>query len=420
MIERHDFDSGLCLLTEPMPAVRSVSLGAWLTRGSRHEGAERAGIAHFVEHMLFKGTATRSAEVIAQEIDSIGGQLDAFTAKEYAGYYVKVLDEHLPRAVDLLSDLLLNPAFADDEIRREQGVVLEEIKMVEDTPDDLAHEVFTASFWPEHPLGRPILGTAESVGALDASALRGYFADAYTAGNLVISAAGSVDAAAVRDLVGAAFAPLAAGGEPLGTSEPSVDPRIELRDKDLEQAHLCLGTRGYPQSHEDRYATYVLNTVLGGSMSSRLFQNIREKRGLAYAVSSSLTAYRDAGVVTVYVGCDGAAVAEVVDLVVEELRGMRRLPVPAAELQRAKDHLKGSCVLGLESTTSRMSHLAQCEMYFGRQVPLSETLAGIDHVTAEDVQRVAADLFRNGGLAATLVGPFSGAPPLSPARLELD
>ena len=420
MIERHDFDSGLCLLTEPMPAVRSVSLGAWLTRGSRHEGAERAGIAHFVEHMLFKGTATRSAEVIAQEIDSIGGQLDAFTAKEYAGYYVKVLDEHLPRAVDLLSDLLLNPAFADDEIRREQGVVLEEIKMVEDTPDDLAHEVFTASFWPEHPLGRPILGTAESVGALDAPALRGYFADAYTAGNLIISAAGSVDAAAVRDLVGTAFAPLAAGGEPLPTSEPSVDPRIELRDKDLEQAHLCLGTRGYPQSHEDRYATYVLNTVLGGSMSSRLFQNIREKRGLAYAVSSSLTAYRDAGVVTVYVGCDGAVVAEVVDLVVEELRGMRRLPVPAAELQRAKDHLKGSCVLGLESTTSRMSHLAQCEMYFGRQVPLSETLAGIDHVTADDVQRVAADLFRNGGLAATLVGPFSGAPPLSPARLELD
>ena len=419
MIERHEFVSGLCLLTEPMPAVRSVSLGAWLTRGSRHEGAERAGIAHFVEHMLFKGTATRSAEAIAQEIDSIGGQLDAFTAKEYAGYYVKVLDEHLPRAVDLLSDLLLNPAFADDEIRREQGVVLEEIKMVEDTPDDLVHEVFTASFWPGHPLGRPILGTAESVAALDAPALRGYFADAYTAGNLVISAAGSVDAAAVRDLVGTAFAPLAGGAEPLGTSAPSVAARIELRDKDLEQAHLCLGTRGYPQSHEDRYATYVLNTVLGGSMSSRLFQNIREKRGLAYAVSSSLTAYRDAGVVTVYVGCDGAAVAEVVELVVEELRGLRRTPVPDAELQRAKDHLRGSCVLGLESTTSRMSQLAQCEMYFGRQVPLSETLAGIERVTAEDVQRVAADLFRNGGLAATLVGPVSGAP-LSPARLELD
>ena len=418
MIERHRFDSGLCLLTEPMPAVRSVSLGAWLTRGSRHEGAGRAGIAHFVEHMLFKGTASRSAEAIAQEIDSIGGQLDAFTAKEYAGYYVKVLDEHLPRAVDLLSDLLLNPAFADAEIRREQGVVLEEIKMVEDTPDDLVHEVFTAGFWPDHPLGRPILGTAESVGAIDAEALRGYFTGAYTAGNLIVTAAGSVDAAAMRDLVGAAFAPLAAGGEPPRIAEPSVDVRIELRDKELEQAHLCLGTRGYPQSHEDRYASYVLNTVLGGSMSSRLFQNVREKRGLAYAVSSGLTSYHDAGVLTVYVGCDGGAVAEVVDLVVEELRGLRRAAAPDEELRRAKDHLKGSCVLGLESTTSRMSQLAQCEMYFGRQVPLSETLAGIDRVTAEDVQRVAADLFRNGALAAAAVGPVPEAS-ISPARLDL-
>ena len=418
MIERHDFESGLCLLTEPMPAVRSVSLGAWLTRGSRHEGADRAGIAHFVEHMLFKGTASRSAEAIAQEIDSIGGQLDAFTAKEYAGYYVKVLDEHLPRAVDLLSDLLLNPAFAEEEIRREQSVVLEEIKMVEDTPDDLVHEVFTASFWPDHPLGRPILGTAESVGALDAPALREYFAGAYTAGNLIIAAAGSVDTAAMRDLVATAFAPLASGARPLRTREPLVDPRIELREKDLEQAHLCLGTRSYPQSHEDRYATYVLNTVLGGSMSSRLFQNIREKRGLAYAVSSNLTSYRDAGVLTVYVGCDGSAVAEVVDLVVEELRGLTRTPVPGEELQRAKDHLKGSCVLGLESTTSRMSQLAQCEMYFGRQVPLSETLAGIDRVAADDLQRVATDLFREGALAATLVGPVPSTS-LAPAQLDL-
>ena len=418
MIERHDFENGLCLLTEPMPAVRSVSLGAWLTRGSRHEGADRAGIAHFVEHMLFKGTASRSAEAIAQEIDSIGGQLDAFTAKEYAGYYVKVLDEHLPRAVDLLSDLLLNPAFAEEEIRREQSVVLEEIKMVEDTPDDLVHEVFTASFWPDHPLGRPILGTAESVGALDAPALREYFAGAYTAGNLIIAAAGSVDTAAMRDLVATAFGPLASGAGPLRTREPLVDPRLELREKDLEQAHLCLGTRGYPQSHDDRYATYVLNTVLGGSMSSRLFQNIREKRGLAYAVSSNLTSYRDAGVLTVYVGCDGGAVAEVVDLVVEELRGLTRTPVPGEELQRAKDHLKGSCVLGLESTTSRMSQLAQCEMYFGRQVPLSETLAGIDRVAADDLQRVATDLFREGALAATLVGPVP-LTSLSPAQLDL-
>ena len=418
MVERRVFNNGLRLLAEPMPGVRSVSLGAWLTRGSRHEGSEHAGIAHFVEHMLFKGTTSRTAEDIAQEIDSIGGHLDAFTAKEYAGYYVKVLDEHLPRAVDLLSDLLLNPAFPDEEIDREQNVVLEEIKMVEDTPDDLVHEVFTASFWPDHPLGRPILGTAASVSALDAPALHDYFGRAYTADNLIIAAAGSVDAAAVGGMIDEGFSGLRAAGEPAPSAEPDIDVRIEVREKDLEQTHLCLGTRGYPQDHRDRYAVYVLNTVLGGSMSSRLFQNIREKRGLAYAVSSGLTAYRDVGTVTVYAGCDAAAVAEVIDLVVAELRALKRTPVADDELQRAKDHLKGGCVLGLEGTSSRMSHLAQSEMYFGRQVAIGETLRGIDRVTSDDVRRVAADLFRNGALAATLVGPVSGTS-LSPSRLDL-
>ena len=409
MIERQVFDNGLCLLTESMPAVRSVSLGAWLTRGSRHEDPAHSGIAHFVEHMLFKGTTSRTAEGIAQEIDSIGGHLDAFTAKECASYYVKVLDEHLPRAVDVLSDLLLNPAFAGEDICREQNVVVEEIKMVEDTPDDLVYEIFTASFWQNHQLGQPILGTAESVRAFDADALRTYFSDAYTAQNLVIAAAGNIDHAAIGELVGDAFSALPVSSQSIPVSAPGVDIQLEIREKDLEQAHLCLGTAGYEHTHPDRHASYILNAVLGGSMSSRLFQKIREKRGLAYAVSSSLTSYHDVGNLTVYAGCDGGAVRQVIDLVVDEMQTLKRHPLPTVELQRAKDHLRGSFVLGLESTTSRMSQLARSEMYFGRQIDVTETLNAIELVTQEDVQRVACDLFQEGALAGTVVGPITKA-----------
>ena len=418
MIVRDVFDNGLCLLTESMPDVRSVSLGAWLTRGSRHEDPTHAGIAHFVEHMLFKGTTNRSAEKIAQEIDSIGGQLDAFTAKECASYYLKVLDEHLPRAVDVLSDLLLHPEFDDVEITREKKVVLEEIKMVEDTPDDLVHEIFTESFWNGHPLGRSILGSSESVSELTSDTLRDYFAEVYTAGNLIVAAAGNVEHATVRELIGKKFAALPVAGLPVVSSVPEVRIQLCVRDKDLEQSHICLGTHGFEQDHPDRYVSYVLNTVLGGSMSSRLFQNIREKRGLAYAVSSGLVAYRDVGSLTIYAGCDATVVSELVSLVVEELRALKDVPMSSAELQRAKDHLKGSLVLGLESTTSRMSQLARSEMYFGRQIDLSETLAGLNRVTVTDAQRVASDLFSNGSLAATVLGPVAGVA-LTEAQLDL-
>src|SRR4051812_6828111 len=340
-----------------MPHVRSVTIGVWLMRGSRHESDERSGIAHFVEHMLFKGTDTRSAEDIAQAIDSIGGQLDAFTAKEYASYYIKVLDEHLPLAVELLSDIVLHPAFVDEEIAREKKVILEEIKMVEDTPDDLVHELFTQHFWEGHPLGRPILGSKETVEGLTEQSLRDYFRGAYVAPNMIVSAAGNLDHAYVRELVSNAFQALPASGEPFAEQPPAVKPTVITRTKELEQSHICLGTNSYPQSHEDRYVSYILNSVLGGSMSSRLFQNVREKRGLAYSVFSGLSAYRDAGNMTIYAGCAADAVEEVIDLCVEELRGLKRTPVPDAELKRAKDHLKGSLMLSLENTASRMSHL---------------------------------------------------------------
>jgi predicted Zn-dependent peptidase len=403
MIVREVLPNGVRLITEQMDHVRSVSVGVWLTRGSRHEPREHGGIAHFVEHMLFKGTSTRSAEDIAQQVDSLGGHLDAFTSKEYAGYYIKVLDEHLPTALDVLSDLVLDPAFDADDVEREKKVILEEIKMVEDTPDDLVHELFTQSFWPRHPLGQPILGTAESVQELTPEILRRYFSGTYTARNFVIVAVGNVTHEKMRGLIAPTFGTLKAGGDDALNDPPAVARHSQVRTKELEQSHVLLGTSSYPQNHDDRYAAYVLNTMLGGSMSSRLFQNVREKRGLAYSVFSNLVAYRDAGQFTVYAGCANEAVRELVKVVVDEVRGMRQAP-PDAELKRAKDHLKGSLMLSLESTSSRMSNLARQEMYFDRQFGLDETIAAIEHVSADDVVRVAHDLFASGSLGATVLG----------------
>jgi predicted Zn-dependent peptidase len=407
-IRRETLANGLRLVTEAMPHVRSVSVGVWLTRGSRHEPSERAGIAHFVEHMLFKGTTTRTAEDIAQQVDSIGGQLDAFTSKEYAGYYIKVLDEHLPIAINLLSDLVSNPTFAPDEIEREKKVILEEIKMVEDTPDDLVHEIFAEGFWNGHPLGRPILGTPDSVSALDYTSLRHYFTDAYVARNFVVVAVGNLEHGKLRALIEHAFHSIPKSGSQIEDERPSVTASVQVRHKELEQSHVCFGTPALPQNHPDRYAAYALNTVLGGSMSSRLFQNVREKRGLAYAVFSSLSAYQDSGAFSIYAGCANEAVRELIDVVVAEIRQLKREPLGADELRRAKDHLKGSLMLNLESTSSRMSHLARQEIYRDRSDTLDEMLAAIERVTVSDVARLAADFFRDGSLAVTVLGNVNG------------
>ena len=410
MVTAETLPSGLRLITESMPDVRSVSVGVWLTRGSRHESDAESGVAHFVEHMLFKGTTSRSARDIAQTIDSLGGQLDAFTAKEYAGYYVKVLDQHLPIALELLADMVMRPALSPEDVVKEQSVILEEIKMVEDAPDDLVHEMFAQQFWSRHPLGRPILGTAETVGSFSADSLRHYFSHTYTAPNLVIAAAGHLEHQTLRELVERVFADLPRRAAPPQTAPPLVSPGVVTRHKDIEQSHVCLGTPAYPQVHADRHALYVLNTILGGSMSSRLFQHIREERGLAYAVFSNLTTYSDAGMITVYAGCAAEKVDEVVALTLKEFGTLRESEVPPDELRRAKDHLKGSMVLGLESTSSRMSQLARQEIYFGRHFSLDEMLQNIEQVTAGDVQRVTRELFQDSGLVATVVGPDTATP----------
>jgi predicted Zn-dependent peptidase len=418
MIVKEILPNGITLLTEAMPHVRSVAVGVWLKRGSRHETQDQSGISHFIEHMVFKGTKNRSAEVIAAQVDSIGGHMDAFTAKEYASFHLKVLDEHLPLAADLLGDITTNPLFDPTEMTKEKKVIFEEINMVEDTPDDLVMELFTGAFWPNHPLGRPILGTKSSVSRFRRDELASFFRSAYRPGNIVVAAAGHLEHDATSRLVRRHFGELAPGGRSRDGGPPRPASRVVTRSKkELEQVHVCLGTPAYPQAHADRYGVYILNTVLGGSMSSRLFQNVREKRGLVYSISSGVSAYSDAGSMTIYAGTSLDSVDEVVRLSLEELRRMKGERMPDDELRRAKDHLKGSLMLSLENTGSRMSHLARQEIYFGRTFKLDEILSGIESVTAEDVPRIAGDLFK-GEVTMSILGNLGRYRP-KPAQLRI-
>ena len=401
--------NGLTIVTEAMPAVRSVSLGVWLRTGSRNERESENGISHFLEHMVFKGTTNRTAEEIARSADSIGGHLDAFTAKECTSFSIKVLDEHLPRAVDVIADLVKNPLLQADHIVKESKVIQEEIKMVEDTPDDLVHEIFTQSYWHGHSLGRPILGTRRTVNGFNRRRLLDYFTRCYTPRNMVVAAAGHLEHAQVVELTEKEFGNLPAGTEITPQPVPTPHPEIRHRHKkNLEQVHICVGTPAYPHAHQRRFACYVLNTVLGGGMSSRLFQNVREKRGLAYAVYSGLSTFRDVGCLSVYAGTSTQSVRQVVDLIVEELSRLKSEPLGDEEVQRSKDYLKGSTLLSLESTMSRMSNLARQEMYFGRHISLDEIASLVDAVTPDDVLTVARELFSPGTIALTILGPLNG------------
>ncbi len=419
VIVKEVLSNGLTLLTERMPHVRSVAVGVWVKRGSRHEREEQTGLSHFIVHIVFKGTKARSAEAIAAEVDSIGGHMDAFTAKEYAAFHLKVLDEHLPLAVEILGDIVMNPLFDALEMAKEKKVIFEEIKMVEDTPDDLVMELFSQAFWPDHPLGRPILGTRQSVAGFDREEMAAFFRSVYHPGNIVIAAAGNLEHAALSALVHRHFGDLRSRRAPARKAAP---PRataaiVTRSKKELEQVHVCLGTPAFHQGHEDRFASYILNTVLGGSMSSRLFQNVREKRGLVYSISSGVSSYSDAGSFTIYAGTSLDSVDEVVRLTIDEIRRVKDEDVPAVELRRAKDHLKGSLMLSLESTGARMNSIARQEIYFGRQLGLDETLASIEAVEAHDVRRVSNEIF-GGGLAMSILGNLKGYRP-RPSQLRI-
>jgi predicted Zn-dependent peptidase len=355
--------------------------------------------------MLFKGTTRRSAEDIARSVDSIGGNLDAFTAKELVCFNTKVLDQHLSLAFDVLADLVLHPLFHEADIEKEKGVILEEIKMEADSPDNLVHEIFSSNFWRDHPLGKPILGTPQTVKRLDQDAIRGYYSAVYTPANLLVTAAGHLTHEVLVGLVREHFATLPPGPAAPPDHIPTTHARIALRNKKaLEQVHLCLGVPSYPLPHQERFACYVLNTLLGGGMSSRLFQNIRERQGLAYAVFSELNPYRDTGCLSIYAGTSLEAARQVVESIVKEFHQLKEQRVAEEELRRAKDHLKGSLMLGLESTASRMSNLARQEMYFQRFFTLDELVESIESVTAEDVQRIALTFFDSRQIALTVLG----------------
>ena len=416
-VQKEILPNGLVVITEPMEYFHSVSVGIWLRTGSRREPPELNGISHFIEHMVFKGTKRRSAEDIAREVDRVGGMLDAFTAKEMVCFNTRVLAEHLPKAFDVLADMVLEPRFAQEDIDREKSVVLEEIRMTQDNPEDLVHELFTQNFWNPHPLGKPILGTPETVSALTRETLDDWFGRCYAPNNLVITAAGRISHQQMLDMVTERFSKLNSVRDGEDQPAPSGSPHITLRTKhELEQVHICLGVPALPLTDRRRFAASVLNNVLGGGMSSRLFQNIREKLGLAYAIFSDMNSYRDAGVLSVYAGTSLETAEQLIDCVLEEFQRLKSQPLDDEELRRAKDHLKGATLLALEGTGSRMNSLARYHIYFGRHFTAQELIEMLESVTAEEVQQIAEEVFQPGRLAVSVVGALDGFK-LTPAQL---
>jgi predicted Zn-dependent peptidase len=411
--------NGLLVLTERMPHLRSVSMGVWVDSGARDEAPEVNGISHFIEHMVFKGTTTRSAQQFAREVDAIGGNLDAFTGKETVCFNIKVLDENVPAALDLLSDLVLHPTFAPEDIAKEQGVILEEIKMDEDNPDYLVHELFTQNFWPNDALGRPILGTTKTVSSFNQQVVLTEYARRFTPANMVFSAAGNLDHDSFVEQVAAAFSSLSASSQDKlpRTPAPLSVPHITLKNKkSLEQVQFCLAVPALPVADSARYAAYLLNSILGGGMSSRLFQAIREERGLAYSIYSEINPFRDTGSLAVYAGCSAENTKQVLQLTLAEFSRIKQEPVTAEELDRARNQIKGNMVLGLESSSSRMSSLARQQMYWGKFFSLDEITAEIDRVTLADLQRLANQLLQTDGMALTLLGNLG---PLKLTREDL-
>src|ERR1035437_4518278 len=408
-IRRQKLPNGLTVITEQMQHIRSASIGIWLQTGSRDEEAESNGISHFLEHMVFKGTKHRTAEEIARQVDSIGGNMDAFTAKECICFNVKVLDEHVPTALDILSDLVLNPVFDTSDIARERGVIMEEIKMDEDNPDYLVHEIFTQNFWKDHALGKPILGTKETVKRFERPSVVEAYALRFSRGIIIVSAACKLHHDRFVELVTGHFEHMKPMKNGFHSSAPKIVSRIILRNKKaLEQVQLCLGVPAHPIAHEKRHAGYILNTLLGGGMSSRLFQNIRERQGLAYSIYSDLNPYRDTGSMCVYAGTSRESAIKVVECVIEEFRNLKTTPVPEEELRRSKDQLKGSLMLSLESSTARMSTLARQEMSYAHFYGLDELIERIEAVTVGNLQQTAEEFFRTEQIAVTILGNLTG------------
>jgi predicted Zn-dependent peptidase len=418
------FTNGLTVLTEQMPALRSCTVGVWVRRGSRHESADWNGICHFIEHAVFKGTERRTALDIAVESDRLGGHFDAYTTHEMTGFALKVVDAALPSAFDLLSDMLARPRFDEEELRREQKVIIEEMKMVEDTPDEFLAEIFNAAYFPGHPLGRPIEGTAETVSTFDGARTAEFHARAYAPRNLVVAAAGNVEHARLVGLAAQAFGGDDGAGAPDARPEaadapPSpAAPILVRRKKELEQAHLILASPFPSARDEDRYAASLLSSVIGGGTSSRLWQRVREERGLAYSVGAVGSHYTDAGVFQIYAGTSPEQLDEVLELSLAEMRRVLREPVGEEELRLVKDQAVSSILLGLESTSARAGTLARQEIVHGRRIAPEQVIERIERVTPGDLLRVASEFFRTDALAVGALGDLNGFK-VDRARLEV-
>jgi len=405
IIHKTILPSGLTVLVETLPYVRSVAFGYYLRSGSAVESEEHGGASHFLEHLVFKGTQKRSTADIAKVIDILGGDVDAFTGKEYTSFYAHVLDEQVPTALDLLTEIVTSPRFSEDDVEMERGVILEEIKMVEDTPDDLVHEIFVTAFWPDHPLGRPILGTEETIASLQRSRIVEHYDETFQPSNVIFAASGNVKPEDLLPFLEQNFPVSDRAPFRREWNAPTPNQHVIIREKrELEQVHLCLGSRGFPQQGQERYAAALLNTVLGGGMSSRLFQRVREKEGLVYTIASYHNGHLHGGYQAVYAACAPKNVRRVLDSTLDELRKIKRDGATPDELASAKLHLKGSILLSLESTTSRMSGIARQEYYFGRQYTPDEIIEHIDAVTLEELQSAAQTIVDPDSLSLTLLG----------------
>ncbi|WP_027408735.1 M16 family metallopeptidase [Anoxybacteroides tepidamans] len=408
MINKYTCQNGVRIVLEQIPTVRSVAIGIWIGTGSRNEHEQNNGISHFLEHMFFKGTKTRTAREIAEAFDSIGGQVNAFTSKEYTCYYAKVLDDHAHFALDMLADMFFHSTFVEDELQKERNVVLEEIKMYEDTPDDIVHDLLSKACYATHPLGYPILGTEETLRTFTGDSLREYMADYYTPDRVVISVAGNVNESFIRDIE-AYFGSFTAKKRTQSGIAPVFHPQKLARQKDTEQAHLCIGFNGLPIGHEHIYSLIILNNILGGSMSSRLFQEVREQRGLAYSVFSYHSSYQDGGLLTIYGGTGSNQLDVLFETIQDTIRKLKEDGITAKELQNSKEQMKGSLMLSLESTNSRMSRNGKNELLLGRHRSLDEIIEEINDVTAEKVNELARHIFSD-DYAVALISPNGQLP----------
>lgn len=406
MFKKTYLTNGIPVIMEQMKGVSSVSLGIWVNVGSRYEAPDRNGVSHFLEHMFFKGTQKFSAKDISIAADSLGCDLNAFTSRENTAFYVRILNENFEKGIDLLSDIFLDSTFQEKEIEKEKGIIGEEIRMSEDTPDDYIHDLFTQTIWGSNGIGQPVLGKIETINLFNREDITGHINKYYGAENTIVACAGNFDPVKLIDILNKNFGSMRVGAKPKYEPAPAFENKTKIFTKDLSEVHICIGAEGVPQTSEYRYELYLLNTIFGSSVSSRLFQEVREKKGLVYSIYSYLASYCDTGVWAVYAGASRQNTVEVINIVLKEFKELYET-ITDSELQRAKDQLKGNLILGLESTGSRMQNIARQELYYGKYYSIQEIIKNINKIKLKQVKELSKRLTENNKFALTVLGPIN-------------